>query len=64
MPTSKKRSGHFFWKMFVPVPDGIAAVIVTKPGSSAASCVMASPKILVHCGGPAVAGLSLPVTGS
>src|SRR2546429_4369955 len=23
MPTSKKRSGHFFWKMPVPVPDGM-----------------------------------------
>jgi hypothetical protein len=21
MPTSKKRSGHFFWKMFVPGPS-------------------------------------------
>src|SRR6059036_231207 len=30
IPTSKKRSGHFFWKMLVPVPEGIAAVIVTK----------------------------------
>src|SRR5213596_4264389 len=30
MPTSKKRPGHFFWKRFVPGPEGIAAVIVTK----------------------------------
>ena len=50
--------------MFVPVPDGIAAVIVTKSGCSAASCVMASPNTLVHCGGPGLTGLSLPVTGS
>jgi len=25
MPTSKNRSGHFFWKMLVPVPDGIGS---------------------------------------
>ena len=30
MPTSKNRSGHRFWKMPVPVPDGIAAVIATR----------------------------------
>jgi len=64
IPTSKKRSGHFFWNALVPVPDGIAAVIATRSGYSAASCVSASPKTLVHCGGPGFAGLSRPVTGS
>src|SRR6266550_2343016 len=64
MPTSKNRSGHFFWKMLVPVPDGMAAVMVTKFDSSAASCVSASPNTLVHCGSPGLTGLSLPVTGS
>src|SRR5256885_14747539 len=64
MPTSKKRSGHFFWKMWVPVPDGIAAVIATRLGYSAASCVIASPNTLVHWGGPGVTGLGFPATGA
>ncbi len=64
MPTSKKRSGHFFWKMPVPVPDGMAAVIATSLGYSPASWVMASPNIVVHWGGPALTGRSSPVTGS
>src|SRR2546425_8747043 len=64
MPTSKKRSGHFFWKIPVPVPDGMAAVIATSLGYSPASWVIASPNIVVHWGGPALTGRSSPVTGS
>src|ERR1044072_3116043 len=56
IPTSKKRSGHFFWKLFVPVPDGIAAVIVTRSGYSAASCVRASRNTMAPCGGPGCTG--------
>ena len=50
--------------MFVPVPDGMAAVIATSFGYSAASWAIASPNTLVHCGAPAGTGLSSPVTGS
>ncbi len=64
MPTSKNRSGHFFWKVPVPVPEGMAAVMATSSGCSPASCVSASPNSLVHCGGPPAAALSSPVAGS
>ena len=53
MPTSKKRSGYFFWNMPVPVPVGIAAVIATTSGCSAASSVRPSPKTWVQVGGAA-----------
>ncbi len=39
MPTSKNRSGHRFWKIAVPVPDGMAAVMATRSGCSSASAV-------------------------
>ncbi len=42
----------------------MAAVIATRRGYSPASCVIASPNTLVHCGGPAFTGRSSPVTGS
>src|SRR2546427_2005346 len=64
MPTSKKRSGHFCWKVPVPVPDGIAAVIATSLGYSPASWVSASPNTAVHCGGPPLTARSSPVTRS
>ena len=50
--------------MLVPVPDGMAAVIATSSGYSAASSASASPKSRVHCGGPGFTGFSRPVTGS
>src|ERR1051325_6835967 len=66
IPTSKNRSGHLFWKTFVPVPDGMAAVIATRLGYSAASWVIASPNTLVHCGAPPpeLGGFSFPGTGA
>src|SRR5881396_2316668 len=35
IPTSKKRSGHFFWNRLAPVPEGLAAVIATSHGRGA-----------------------------
>ena len=64
MPTSKNRSGHFFWKMLVPVPEGIAAVIATRSGCSSASAVIASPNTWVQVGGPLAFLRASPVTGS
>ena len=64
MPTSKNRSGCFFWKMLVPVPDGIAAVIATSSGCSSASAVSPSPNTWVQVGGPLAFLRASPVTGS
>ena len=64
MPTSKNRSGHRFWKIAVPVPDGIAAVIATRSGCSSASAVSASPNTWVHVGGPLAFFRGSPVIGS
>ena len=64
MPTSKNRSGCFFWKMLVPVPLGIAAVIATSSGCSAARAARPSPNTWVQAGGPLAFLRASPVTGS
>jgi hypothetical protein len=47
MPTSKKRSGYFAWKLERPVLSGIAAVIATTRGSRSASSSAAWAKTCV-----------------
>ena len=64
IPTSKNRAGHAFWKMFVPVPLGIAAVTATKSGNSCPSAVRLSPNTWVQVGGPLDFLRASPVTGS
>src|SRR5881628_2591515 len=34
IPPTKKRSGHFFWKTLVPVPDGMAAITAAMPSGT------------------------------
>jgi hypothetical protein len=50
--------------MFVPVPDGMAAVMTTKSFRSAPSAVSASPKTWVQVGGPLAFLRGSPVSGS
>src|ERR1700753_1530975 len=59
MPTSKVRSGKTFWKISIPVPPGIAAVMPTMVGSFSASFTSVSPNTRVEEG---AVGCALAVT--